>query len=229
VSENGSSEDVMGENRILLGLLVLLGISACRDPAIHPDGAVATGGSGGAGSSAGSGGSGPGGGSGGTGIDAATSGGSDGGDEDGPAGVPDAFEGGIALEPIRVSGGNPDASVAYHDVRFVGVGLEQYEGAVVTFRIGSSTGFWRLGSGQVRIVGGAFDVLFREVLPPTYQLKLAHIDADGSGACEVGEPAFVDQAVISTDVTLTVTPDDFRFRPAATYWCGAVNDWPIPP
>ena len=150
--------------------------------------------------------------------------------QDGPAGAVDApVDAGSVLEPIRVSGGNPDAAEQYHDGRFVGVGLGQWEGAVVTFRIGSETGVWRLGSGQVRIVDGGFDVLLPDVNPPTYQLKLAHIDADGSGACDVGEPAFADQSLRSTDFTLTVTPSDLRFRTANSYWCDAVNSWPIPP
>jgi hypothetical protein len=138
-----------------------------------------------------------------------------------------AAEGTAGLEPIRVSGGTMDG-VIYNDVRFIGRGPGAYEGAVVTFRIGSSSGVWRLGSGQVRIVGGAFDAFFPEVLPPIYHLKLAHIDADGSGACEGGEPAFGDQALISNDLTLTVAPTDARFRTAGSSWCDAVNNWPIP-
>jgi hypothetical protein len=151
---------------------------------------------------------------------------------DAAAGVTDAApDGGARLEPIRVTPGTRDAgSTMYADVRFVGVGLDQYEGLVVTFRIGSETGTWPLGSGQVRIVNGAFDVLFHEVLPPTYQLKVAHIDLDGNGRCEAGdEPAFGDQSLSSTDVTLTVTPTDLRFRPAPPSWCEAVNSWPMLP
>jgi hypothetical protein len=141
-------------------------------------------------------------------------------------GQPGTPEGGTGLEPIRVSGGPVDAGVTYYDLRFVGVGLDQYDGAVVTFRVGSTSGANRRGSGQVRIVQGGFDVLFPGVLPPVYEGKLAHIDANENGACEVGEPSFYDSGLFLSDVTLTVTPTDIRFRPAVSGWCDAVANWP---
>lgn len=240
-------------NRCLAVLLAVLAAASCQNASSRPD-AGAPAGTGGGGGSSGSGGAATGGGSGSTGSGGAATGGTGGAvtagsggaatagtggeaggsgtdaGQDGPAGTVDApVDAAGTLEPIRVSGGNPDAADPYHDVRFVGVGLEQWEGAVVTFRVGSETGFWRLGSGQVRIIDGGFDVLLPDANPPTYQLKLAHIDADGNGACDVGEPAFADQSVRSTDFTLTVTPSDLRFRTANSYWCDAVNNWPIPP
>lgn len=216
-------------NRIFGGLAVLLAIASCRDKGSSPGIVVATGGAGGgAGPSAGSGGATSSGGATGSGIDASDDRISDGGNADGAFGGHDAAEGGRPLEPIRVSGGNPDASVAYHDLRFIGAGLEQYEGDVVTFRIGTESLVWRRGFGQVRIVQGAFDVLFEQVVAPIYEQKLAHIDTDGNGMCDVGEPAFSDQALLQTDITLTVTPADIRFRPAALGWCNAINNWSIP-
>ena len=213
--------------RGLGGLSVLLLTASCGGSGSRPDAAVSMGSAGGAGASSGSGGATFGGGTGGTGVDGAADGPLEAGEADGPGAVWDATEGGAALEPIRVFGGNPDASVAYHDLRFVGAHLEQYEGAVVTFRIGSSA-FWRLGSGQARVVQGAFDVLFPQVVAPVYESKLAHIDADGNGACDVGEPAFFDSGLYQANVTLTVTPDDFRFRPAVSGWCDGINSPPAP-
>ena len=70
------------------------------------------------------------------------------------------------LEPIRITEGKVDAGVAYHDLRFIGVRLDPYEGEVVTFRIGPSTGTWRTGTGQVRIVNGGFDVLVPQLVAP---------------------------------------------------------------
>jgi hypothetical protein len=160
---------VMGIRRVFPVLWGLLAIASCRDPGSRAD--AAGGGAGGTGPSAGSGGAlgGPSGaGSGGTAIaiDAPVDGPVDAGEADGPGGPDDVAEAGAALEPVRVSGGDPDASVAYNDLRFIGVGLEPYEGAVVTFRIGSSSGVWRFGSGQVRIIQGGFDVLFPGALAP---------------------------------------------------------------
>jgi len=131
------------------------------------------------------------------------------------------------LEPIRITEGRVDAGVAYHDLRFIGVRLDQYEGDVVTFRIGPSTGTWRTGTGQVRIVNGAFDVLFPQVVEPGYESKLAHIDADGNGRCEAGEPVYLDNGLEDVDVTFTFAPDDIHVRQATSGMCDSVNAWPI--
>src|SRR5688572_30083120 len=162
----------LGENEPvkLIGhtvLLVVLAVASCRDAGNRTDSGVPAGagggGSMGSGAATGSGGDPIGsggvttggaagvtaGGAAGTVIDGA--GGAAGGSEidAGPATTDASAEAGRVLEPIRVSGGSPDAGSGYNDVRFVGLGLEQWEGAVVTLRIGSSSGFWRLGSGQV--------------------------------------------------------------------------------
>jgi hypothetical protein len=73
-----------------------------------------------------------------------------------------------------------------------------------------------------------FDVRFPDVVPARFQRKLAHIDANGSSACDLGEPTFFDHALANQDVTLTVTPDDVRMRAAVADWCTAVNDWILP-
>lgn len=242
-------------NRFFTGMAVLLVIASCKDPGSRPDSGVQTGGSGGAGPAVGSAGAGGAGlsagsrgaggtggsagsagttrsgGAGGTGFDAGVDQVADaGGADDGPGVVVDAAaDGGRTLEPIRVVEGKSDASAAtYNDLRFLGVGLDQYEGAVVTFRIGPSTGTWRTSSGQVRIVQGGFDVLFPQAIAPIYETKLAHIDADGSGACEVGEPSFLDNGLASTDLTLTFSPDDLRVRPASSGSCDSINTAPAP-
>jgi hypothetical protein len=148
--------------------------------------------------------------------------------EDASSEIADAADAAASLEPIRVFGGTADAGASYHDLRFVGSGFEQYEGVAVTFRIGEPTSIWRLGSGQVRIAQGGFDVLFSGVLEPTYKRKLFHIDADGSGGCDAGEPVYIDQGLFQADTTLAVTPSDIRFRPATTTFCDMIRDWPAP-
>ena len=127
------------------------------------------------------------------------------------------------LQPIRVFRGQGSANL-----RFVGARLEQYEGAIVTFAIGSpSNPGQALGSGQVRIVDGSFEAFFPGVLRPAYLPKEAHIDVDGSGACEPGEPVFSDFGLYLQDVTLTVEPGAVQLRPATTGMCGRINNFPI--
>jgi hypothetical protein len=138
--------------------------------------------------------------------------------DDGPASITDATDARV-LQPIQITEGLMDAAV-YHDLRFVGVGLDQYEGDVVTLRIGTtSTGTWRRASAQVRIVQGAFDVLFAQVMAPIYQQKLAHIDDDGNGRCDAGEPLFLDNALVDRDYTLTFTPGATQVRVATAGMC----------
>jgi hypothetical protein len=115
----------------------------------------------------------------------------------------------------------------YHDLRIVGSSLDPYEGAVVTFRIGTATGIYRNGSGQTRIVQGAFDVSFLGVINPTYEEKSIHIDANGDGACEDGEPVFKDFTAFEADATLTVTPSDVRFGTAPSGWCDMFRGLPV--
>jgi hypothetical protein len=132
------------------------------------------------------------------------------------------------LEPIRIVEGTIDGGSSYHDLRFVGTGLDQYEGDVVTFRIGTMSGSWRTGFGQVRIVQGAFDVLFPGVVASVYEQKQAYIDADGNGRCDAGEPLFIDSGLQDMDTTLTFTPDAFQVRPALAGSCDILNGWTGP-
>jgi hypothetical protein len=204
---------------VRFGLLVLITTASCHGTAIRADASSTTSGSGGAGGSV------PTGGNGGTvpGDDAAGPVDEAGSGSEVGANTSDA---GTALEPIHVFGGTWDASV-YYDLRIVGSGLDLYEGALVTFRIGTTSGVYRNGSGQTRIVQGGFDVFFPGVINPTYEQKLIHIDANGNGACDDGEPAFIDFSPFEGDATLTVTPTDVRFRQAPSGWCDNFRTLPV--
>src|SRR5262245_46402671 len=220
----------MGRATHLLGVYLLLAANSCGKSGESRDasgaaGATAIGGAAGAVATGGTGGAAPMGGTGGTSTTGAAGAGPIDAGDDGPTGVPDA---GTGLEPVTITPGALDATVVYHDLRFVGSGLEQYEGDVVTFRIGSMSGAWRTGYGQIRIVQGAFDVLFPQVVEPGYELKLAHIDADGSGACDAGEPIYIDNALANADITLTFTPSDIRVRAANSGMCDMLNNWKLP-
>ena len=229
-------------------LLVLLSGPSCDKAANRPDSGAATGGMSGTGGVAGtapgsgSGGSGVGGGSAGAtaavGVGGSTAGGGaggvtsvggsggTGGDSISDGGSVDVgSDTGSSLEPIHVSEAQTDAgaAAAYKNLRIVGEALDDYEGDVVTFRIGSGSGVWRFGSGQVRIVQGTFDVTFTGVLHAGYYQKIVHIDADGSGTCEVGEPMFLDAGLYTMDTTLTVKPTAVQFRSAPSGPCAVVN------
>jgi hypothetical protein len=130
------------------------------------------------------------------------------------------------LEPIRVFRGSP-GSAAHTDLRFLGVNLEQYEGAVVTFAIGApALPGHPLGSGQVRIVEGRFDVSFPKVLWPAYIPKQAHIDVDHNGSCDPGEPLFIDNAAAEHNLTLTVEPDASQLFRANASGCARFDSFP---
>jgi hypothetical protein len=89
-------------------------------------------------------------------------------------------------------------------------------------------GLYRTGAGQVRIVHGAFDVLFPGAVAALYEQKLAHIDADGNRRCDLGEPMFIDNALINQDITFTFAPDELRVRAAPSGLCDMMNNWPVP-
>jgi hypothetical protein len=83
---------------------------------------------------------------------------------DGPAA--DTAPDGGDLQPIRVIRGASDRAT-WFDLTLVGSGLGAHEGAVVSARIGHpDRPPERLGSGQARITGGAFQLLFPDVLEP---------------------------------------------------------------
>jgi len=154
--------------------------------------------------------------------------GSDGAGTRDDAGLRDAGDAARMLEPIQIVEGKIDGGSSYHNLRFVGSGLDQYEGDVVTFRIGAMTGSWRVGFGQARIVQGAFDVLFPEVVAPGYEQKQAYIDADGNGRCDAGEPLFMDSGLQNMDTTLTFTPSALQVRAAPAGSCDILNGWTAP-
>jgi len=143
------------------------------------------------------------------------------------AGLPDAGDADRILEQIQIVEGKIDGG-AYHNLRFVGTGLEQYEGDVVTFRIGSMTGTWRVGYGQVRIAQGAFDVLFPDVVAAVFEQKQAWIDANGNGLCDAGELLFLDSGLQDMDATLTFTPTAVQVRAAQGGTCTILNSWTAP-
>jgi hypothetical protein len=98
------------------------------------------------------------------------------------------------LEPVRVVRGDP-VEDSFWDLTIRGVGLDEYEGKVVTVRIGMpDRAPERLGSGQTRIDAGAFELLFPEVWETSlYKQKLVYIDVDGDGACDlVNDKLFAD-------------------------------------
>jgi len=212
--------------RLILVPMIALAGAACRDPAgrsdAGPTGVAGTGGS--AAGAGGTGGAGAPGGSGGV----TASGGSLGGPggTTGAAGA-DAVDAGLALEPIRITEGKQDAAASYHDLHFIGAGLDQYEGDVVTFRIGPTSGTWRTATGQTRIVQGAFDILFPQVVAPVYETKIAHVDADGNGQCDASEPVFLDNGLQNMDSTLTFTPGAVQVRQATAGMCDTIKNWPF--
>jgi len=157
----------------------------------------------------------------------ASSGGTAGAGVDPDGGSADAVDAGLALEPIRITEGKQDAAASYHDLHFIGAGLDQYEGDVVTFRIGPTSGTWRTATGQTRIVQGAFDILFPQVVAPVYETKIAHIDADGNGQCDASEPVFLDNGLQNMDSTLTFTPGAVQVRQATAGMCDTIRNWPF--
>jgi len=69
-------------------------------------------------------------------------------------------------------------------------------------------------------------VLFPKVLKPLYLPKEAHIDGDGSGACEPGESLFSDFALYGQDVVLMVKPGATRLRAATAGMCARIDNFP---
>lgn len=101
---------------------------------------------------------------------------------------------GDRLEAIRVVRGDPRTKV-FWDLTIRGVALEEYEGKVVTVRLGKpDRAPERLGSGQARIEGGAFALFFPEVWEASvYKQKLVYIDVDEDGSCDlVSDMLFAD-------------------------------------
>jgi len=116
----------------------------------------------------------------------------------------------------------------WHDLRLIGTSLGDYEGALVTVLIGHpDRPPERLGSARVRVVGGGLDLTFPQVLEwSLYKRKLVHIDANGSGACEPGEPMFSDSRAVKAALTLTLDTPTFRSQPATGPSCDAFQrDW----
>jgi len=123
-------------------------------------------------------------------------------------GPPDATaDSARALDAVRIIRGEP-TQTTWFDLTFVGSGLQEYEDAVVNARIGSpDRPPERLGSGQARIVGGAFEMVFPDVLEPgLYKFKRFFIDLNGNGLCDTGEPVYSDARFATADLVLTIRP-----------------------
>lgn len=86
--------------------------------------------------------------------------------------------------PVRVIRGNPTRTM-WWDLTVRGGGLQAYEGAVVTVRIGlPDNPPERIGSGQARIANGEFSLTFPQVWEQgAYKAKSVWIDVDGNGKC----------------------------------------------
>lgn len=111
------------------------------------------------------------------------------------------------LQTVRIIRGEP-TQTTWFDLTLVASGLEEYDGAVVNVRIGSpDRPPERLGSGQARIAGGAFEMSFPDVLEPgLYKFKRFFIDVNGNGSCDTGEPVYSNARAATADLTLAITP-----------------------
>lgn len=137
------------------------------------------------------------------------------------------------LEPVRVVRGAPGQD-GFWDLTIRGVALDEYEGKVATVRIGMpDRAPERLGSGQARIAGGAFELTFPQVWEDSlYKQKLVYIDVDGDGACDlVNDQVFADfRASAAPELVVRGTgarqPAEF-FPSAEPRYCALFNaEWP---
>ncbi len=85
----------------------------------------------------------------------------------------------------RVIRGDPEQA-EWWDLTIRGVALVELESKVVTVRVGDpQRPPERLGSGQMPIVDGGFELSLPQVWEPqTYKQKLAFVDVNGDGRCD---------------------------------------------
>jgi hypothetical protein len=115
---------------------------------------------------------------------------------------PDALR---ALRPVHVV--TPaDGGMRGADIRFVGSGLDAFEGRAVLVRVDYPDAVHVHGWGEARIIGGAFDLLLPGALVLNYNPKVVLIDLDDDGLCESGEPGFTTHVPIAGPITVPVTP-----------------------
>lgn len=137
------------------------------------------------------------------------------------------------LEPVRVTRGDPLEN-GWQDLTIRGVALADYEGKVVTVRLGMpDRAPERLGSGQARIEAGAFELFFPEVWESSlYKSKLVYIDVDGDGSCDpLKDRLFADsRAVVAPELTVRGSGAAQRADLSTSSdpgHCAAFNsDWP---
>jgi|GEM_PF-3795743 len=136
------------------------------------------------------------------------------------------------LEPIRVIRGAQGA--VWSDLTIRGVGLDEYEGKVATVRLGiPDRPPERLGSGQARIQGGAFELFFPQVWEDSlYKRKLVYIDVNDDGSCDLAtDKLFADsRGVVSAALIVrgsgSPSKDDFPRSEGAESCAPFNSDWP---
>ena len=127
------------------------------------------------------------------------------------AGQPDAassVDGAVAgMSAARIIRGDPNETT-WFSVTIEGRGLSIYEGRTVMARIGMpDRPPERLGSGQVRILDGAFRIEFPLGCEGfLYKQKLLFIDVDADGICTPGvDRVYKDYRFLDRDMTLTLS------------------------
>jgi hypothetical protein len=131
---------------------------------------------------------------------------------------PDALR---ALRPVHVVA-PADGGMRGNDIRFVGSGLDAFEGRAVLVRVDYPDAIHVHGWGEARIVGGAFDLLLPGALVLNYNPKAVLIDVNDDGLCQPGEPGFLTVSPVSGPVTVIVTPALLMPVMSCTY----VNSFP---
>jgi len=142
----------------------------------------------------------------------------------GGSGIAGSTAGGSGVRVIR---GDPDTT-EWWDVTIRGADLTQFDGALVTVRVGlPDRPPERLGSGQARIVDGSFEIRLPQVWEPdVYKQKLVYIDVNDSGQCEPGvDSVFNDSR--ATPMTVLTLPNNIGGSTYPERDCAALNAiWP---
>jgi hypothetical protein len=100
---------------------------------------------------------------------------------------------GAAADSVRIIRGDP-MQAAYWDIVVVGEGLTAWNGKLVTMRVGiPEYDPERLGSGEVTIEQGAFELAFPSVWEEgIYKRRLLYVDLNDSGSCDASDAVFHD-------------------------------------
>lgn len=147
---------------------------------------------------------------------------------------------GGAVPGVRIIRGDP-SETTWFSVTMEGHGFTNEEGKLVTARIGMpSRPPERLGSAQVRIHDGAFQIEFPQGCEGfLYKRKVLFIDVDGDGSCTPGiDRVYSDSRFLEADITLGLSDSvpapatDRRMLRSSTdavggWQCEALNEpWP---